>query len=88
MPFTVGSFTIGSSTGANPAQIRPLYRPSGGADFGALFFLADSRRNALRLEVIDQTKQREHDGSTAYLVTVLNRNPKATSFLLQGGGLT
>jgi hypothetical protein len=73
--------------GAGQTQ-RWWYRLSGGADMGAQYCMAHPLNPGGSLQVNDQTKQRNNDGSITYWVTIRNIGSLATNFTLQGGGLT
>jgi hypothetical protein len=70
------------------AKVYWSIRINGGADFGAQLSLANPLNPGGVLRTYHQSKKREDDGSTTYLVTVENVGSVTTNYNLQGGGLT
>ncbi len=79
---------IGFGTLAPGETARWWYRRDGGADFGAQYCMVNPLNPGGSIIANDQTKRRENDSSTTYLVTFRNEGGLPTNFNLSGGGLS
>jgi hypothetical protein len=69
-----------------PGGVQRWFLTFGGADRGAQSIHADPLNPGGALQVNDQTKVRNNDGSITYFVTIRNIGSVTTNFSLQGGG--
>jgi hypothetical protein len=76
----VGFGTIG------PGQTQRWFVSFGGADHGAQSIHANPLNPGGSLDVNDQNKTRNNDGTITYWVTIKNVGGVVTNFNLQGGG--
>ena len=67
---------------------RWWYRLDGGSDLGAQYCMANPLNPGGCLQVSDETKCRDDDGSITYWVTITNIGNVTTNFHLSGGGLS
>jgi len=79
---------LGFGTIAPGTAQRWWYRRNNGEDFGAQYCMANPLNPGGSLQVNDQTKVKENDGSITYWVTIHNIGGVTTNFNLHGGGLT
>jgi hypothetical protein len=82
MPWTSGFGTI------IPGESQRWWYSFGGQDQGPQLATGHPLNPGGTLQVNDQTKARNSDGSITYWVTVRNIGGFTTNFNLQGGGLT
>jgi hypothetical protein len=57
-----------------------------GEDFGAQHLVAHPESPGSEIIVLDQGKERAHDGQIYYWSTLWNKSQVATAFSMQGGG--
>ena len=72
---------------AGGQTIRWGYRYSEGANRAAQYAMAHPVAPGHELQVNDQSKRIENDGSVTYLVTVRNPDTLSVAYFLEGGGL-
>lgn len=72
----------------SPGQTQRWFYTFGGADRGAQYCMAHPLNPGGSLQVNNQTKTRNNDGTITYWVSISNIGSVTTNFSLSGGGLS
>jgi len=78
---------VGFGTIASGQTQRWWYKYGGSGDRGAQYCMAHPLNPGGSLQVNNQTKARNNDGTITYWVTIRNIGSLATNFSLSGGGV-
>lgn len=70
----------------SPGAVQRWFVSFGGGDRGAQYIGANPLNPGGSLQMSDQTKTKNNDGSITYWVTIRNIGGVTTNFNLQGGG--
>ncbi|MEP7010144.1 MAG: hypothetical protein ABJC13_07460 [Acidobacteriota bacterium] len=71
-----------------PGTSQRWFYSFGGTDHGAQYCMANPLNPGACLQVNDQTKCKNSDGTITYWVTIRNIGSFTTNFNIQGGGLS